>query len=194
MVQRLKSDDYAAIVERMTASQDIIDIDHAITGIFTEGAEMADAFKRYKYYGTELDTVNLKEEIGDLLWYTQLLCYALGTTMDEAMDTNEAKLKARFGDKFSEEAAVTRDLDTEREILETPAGEGDTVCNLTEYLALGRWLDNPGRMPVKEGTLIDFVHKDGEEYFSEPCGVDACECWELDDCGPGTIVKWRLAQ
>lgn len=117
-VQRLKSKNYIEIANRMMASPTVIDIDHAITGIYTEGAEMADAFKRYKYYGTELDTVNLKEEVGDLLWYTQLLCYALGTTLDEAMDVNEAKLKARFGDKFTEEAAVNRDTEAEREILE----------------------------------------------------------------------------
>ena len=34
------------------------------------------------------------------------------------MDTNIAKLKARYGDKFTEQAASERDLDTEREILE----------------------------------------------------------------------------
>ena len=176
MVQRLKSDDYEAIAKRMTASPENIDIDHAITGIFTEGAEMADAFKRYKYYGTELDEVNLKEEVGDLLWYTQLLCAALGTTIDEAMDVNEAKLKSRFGDKFSEDAAVNRDTDVERVILEE-----------------GTWITNTGEMPVAVGTLIDFIHRDGETYYNVPCGAGSAISWGLD-IGPGTIVKWRLAQ
>jgi hypothetical protein len=34
------------------------------------------------------------------------------------MEKNIAKLKARYGDKFSEESAEHRDLKTEREILE----------------------------------------------------------------------------
>jgi NTP pyrophosphatase (non-canonical NTP hydrolase) len=198
MVQRLKASDYEAIAERMTTTPQVIDIDHAITGIFTEGAEMADAFKRYKYYGTELDTVNLKEEIGDLLWYVQLLCASLDTTIEEAMDTNEAKLKARFGESFTEAAAVTRDLETEREILENKSSHepGLTFLEnddpLATFLSEGRWLTNLGRRPTKEGTLIDFVHEDGTEFFSEPCGYDYSFNWELD-MGAGTIVKWRLA-
>jgi NTP pyrophosphatase (non-canonical NTP hydrolase) len=196
MVQQLKASDYEAIAERMTATPRVIDIDHAITGIFTEGAEMADAFKRYKYYGTELDTVNLKEEIGDLLWYVQLLCSSLDTTIEEAMDTNEAKLKARFGDSFSEEAAVTRDLEVEREVLENKSSHEPGLTSLETdplavFLAERNWLDNPGRRPTKKGILIDCVHEDGEEFYSVPCGTGPSYNWELD-MGTGTIVKWRL--
>jgi hypothetical protein len=34
------------------------------------------------------------------------------------MENNIAKLKARYGEKFSEDRAVNRDLKTERKILE----------------------------------------------------------------------------
>jgi NTP pyrophosphatase (non-canonical NTP hydrolase) len=177
MVQRLKSDDYLVIANRMIASPEIIDIDHAINGIHTEGAELADQFKRYKYYGTELDYVNIKEEVGDLLYYVQLLAAAAGFTLEEAMDSNEDKLNARFGDGFSEDAAVNRDLDKERATLER---------DVYGYTA------NIGEMPVDEGTLIDFEHHDGQEFFSKPCGTGACSNWELG-IGDGTVVKWRLA-
>lgn len=147
MVQTLKSDDYQVIFDRMTASKEIVDIDHGITGIHTEGGELADAFKRYKYYGTELDYVNIKEEVGDLLWYVQLLAKACNFTMEEAMDMNEAKLRKRFGDKFTEEQAIHRDLDTEREILEGElSGE--------EY-----------------DTLVYETHSSGDECGSTGCPI-----------------------
>ena len=43
---------------------------------------------------------------------------SVGSSFDEAMEKNIAKLKARYGDKFSEEAAVERDLGKERSVLE----------------------------------------------------------------------------
>ena len=130
MVQRLKSDNYDDICYRLS-DPDMIDLNHAILGIFTEGAELADAFKRFLFYGTELDTVNLKEETGDLLYYVQLAAKVGGFTSDEAMDTNEAKLEARYGDKFSNEKAVNRDLDTEREILESATHQSGDECGTT---------------------------------------------------------------
>lgn len=178
MVQRLKSKDYEGIAERKTATLAIMDMDHAITGIFTEGGEMADALKRHFYYGTELDLVNLQEECGDIVWYLQLLVKALGTTLEEVMDTNEAKLKARYGDKFTEESAVNRNLEAERQILE----EGEEG-----------WEVNTGEMPVAKGTLIDIIHRDGEHFYSQQSGSDFCQDWEIID-NPGDIMKWRQAQ
>lgn len=42
----------------------------------------------------------------------------LGVSFDDIQEKNIAKLKARYGAKFSEVAALNRDLDTERKILE----------------------------------------------------------------------------
>jgi len=42
-------------------------------------------------------------------------CYDLNT--EEIFDINIQKLKARYGDKFSSERAINRDLETERKIL-----------------------------------------------------------------------------
>lgn len=46
---------------------------HAQMGIMTECGELADQIKRHLFYGTELDIVNVKEEIGDIMWYTAIL-------------------------------------------------------------------------------------------------------------------------
>jgi hypothetical protein len=38
--------------------------------------------------------------------------------LEECFEKNIAKLKARYGEKFSSEMAINRDLETERNILE----------------------------------------------------------------------------
>lgn len=91
---------------------------HAAFGIQTEGGEFTDQLKRHVFYGKELDKVNLTEELGDVLWYVALACNALGIDMQDVMGRNIAKLQARFPEKFTEENALERDLDSERGILE----------------------------------------------------------------------------
>lgn len=91
---------------------------HACLGLMSEVGEIADALKKHIIYGKELDLINMMEESGDFKWYDALLLTAIKRTMQESMEKNIAKLRARFGDKFSAAAALTRDLDAERRILE----------------------------------------------------------------------------
>jgi len=91
---------------------------HAGIGLATESAEFLDALKKHVFYGKELDKVNLKEEIGDLMWYCAIALDELGATFDEVQNTNINKLKARYPEKFTKERAEVRDLKTERKILE----------------------------------------------------------------------------
>ena len=91
---------------------------HMILGMQTESAEIADVYKKHIAYGKELDLVNIKEELGDQMWYIANLCNLHGWDLRDIMSTNIKKLEARFPDKFSQEKALNRDLKTEREILE----------------------------------------------------------------------------
>lgn len=91
---------------------------HAAMGLTTESGELFDALKRHLVYGKPLDRTNLIEEAGDILWYLALLLDTVHSDFDEAMEKNVAKLKARFGEKFTEAAALDRDLNKEREALE----------------------------------------------------------------------------
>ena len=114
---RTVSDNYEAISGRMTTQQNI-DLLHAGIGLATEGGEFLDALKKHIFYGKELDTVNLAEELGDILWYVALAMRALDTTFDEQMDINIKKLSARYPEKFDEFLAENRNLQIERDILE----------------------------------------------------------------------------
>lgn len=90
---------------------------HAGIGLSTEAGEFLDALKKHIFYGKDLDRVNLAEELGDLFWYMAIVADELGFEFESVMEKNIAKLKARYGEKFSEEKAESRDLKTEREIL-----------------------------------------------------------------------------
>ena len=90
---------------------------HAIYGLCTEAGEISEALLKATQSGS-FDEVNLKEEAGDLLWYLAMLFRELDTDFPEVAATNINKLKARFPEKFTQDKAYNRDLDSEREILE----------------------------------------------------------------------------
>lgn len=91
---------------------------HAGIGLSTEAGEFLDALKKHIFYGKELDKVNLAEEIGDLFWYLAIASDELNIDFESVMERNIQKLKARYGEKFSEEKAEDRNLNVERNILE----------------------------------------------------------------------------
>jgi NTP pyrophosphatase (non-canonical NTP hydrolase) len=91
---------------------------HMVMGIATEAGELLDAYKKHFAYGKELDTVNVGEEIADIMWYVSNLCRILNIDMHEMLDRNISKLKARYPEKFDSKKALNRDLDKERNILE----------------------------------------------------------------------------
>jgi NTP pyrophosphatase (non-canonical NTP hydrolase) len=91
---------------------------HYVLGAGTEVAELQDAVKKHIAYNKPLDVVNIKEEISDCLWYLARISDLYGWTFEEIMELNINKLKKRYGDKFTEEAAINRNIVEERKILE----------------------------------------------------------------------------
>lgn len=96
----------------------LMDNIHMVLGMQTESAELADVLKKNIAYGKEIDWVNIKEEIGDLMWYVANMCNINGWDLRDILDTNIKKLEARYPEKFTKENATNRDLVKEREILE----------------------------------------------------------------------------
>lgn len=117
----MEINNYQAEAARTCANIDggILDDVHMILGFVTESAEVADVYKKYIAYKKELDLVNVKEELGDLLWYIANMCNMHGWDLRDIMQTNIDKLKARYPEKFTEQHALNRDLNKERSILES---------------------------------------------------------------------------
>lgn len=114
----LKTDhkSYDHVAARFTPSMSRLT--HAALGLSTEANEFCDQLKKHLIYGKELDKVNLIEELGDLCWFIAMACDELGTNFEEIQQININKLKARYGEKYSDDKALNRNLSNERNILE----------------------------------------------------------------------------
>lgn len=87
---------------------------HSIVGIATESVELLELLG-----GEGFDRVNFLEELGDLNWYEAIGIDAVDGNFESVLNTNIAKLKKRYPDKFTKEAANNRDLSEERSVLES---------------------------------------------------------------------------
>jgi NTP pyrophosphatase (non-canonical NTP hydrolase) len=114
------------IIRQRISVEQILCLLHGGIGLATESGEFLDGLKKHIFYGKPIDAVNLAEEMGDLFWYIAVICTALGITFEDVMEHNIAKLKARYGDKFSEHNANNRNLERERRILEEVIDEINT--------------------------------------------------------------------
>lgn len=102
---------------------------HGIIGVISETLELGDNLITSLYGGDELDTGNIKEEVGDILWYLARLSKACGFTLSEAMDGNIAKLEVRHLNKtggFNPDAATEEGRDREAEQAAAEAASSQT--------------------------------------------------------------------
>ena len=60
--------------------------------------------------------------MGDADWYMNLACDVLHTTMQVIEQANIKKLAKRYGEKFSKDAALLRDLGAELDVLKENLG------------------------------------------------------------------------
>lgn len=81
---------------------------HAAMGISGEAGELMDAVKKHILYNKALDVTNVKEELGDLLWYMSLMLDEVGSSFEEVMKMNHDKLEKRFPGGFTEKLAQER--------------------------------------------------------------------------------------
>jgi NTP pyrophosphatase (non-canonical NTP hydrolase) len=65
---------------------------HAGFGLMTEVGEILDTYKRHQFYKTELDTKNLIEETGDVLWYISLGYHSMGKEMPASAPVPSSKI------------------------------------------------------------------------------------------------------
>jgi len=94
---------------------------HAAIGMFTESGEMLEALKG-ALEGVEFDKVNFVEELGDSDWYKAIAHDEIGIPETAARAIVIAKLEKRYPEKYTDEAALNRDIGAEREVLEAGVG------------------------------------------------------------------------
>lgn len=93
----------AAIPEENTDGR----MKHGAFGLASEAGEVCGILQKV-YQGHELDNTHMAKELGDCLWMIAEICSAIGITMDEVMQMNIDKLKARYPQGFEAEKSLHR--------------------------------------------------------------------------------------
>ena len=71
----------------------------ASVGMCAEAGEFTEVVKKIVFQGKEPSEENLfhlKRELGDIMWYVAQACMGLGVSLDEVIEMNVDKLKARY--------------------------------------------------------------------------------------------------
>ena len=72
------------------------DLLHMAVGVSGEAGELLDAIKKHVIYQKPLDVENVKEELGDLLFYMSNLMQSVGLSFEEVLQHNVDKLSVRY--------------------------------------------------------------------------------------------------
>ena len=81
--------------------------DHALKGMVSEIGELHGIYQKV-YQGHRPDPEHQKKEVGDLLWFIAEYCTAMCWTLEEVMQMNIDKLKARYPEGFDSEKSLHR--------------------------------------------------------------------------------------
>ncbi len=88
-----------------------LDILHGAVGVSGEGGELLDAIKKCWIYNKPMTpevVANLKEEMGDALFYIQHIANVLGVSIEELIMQNMEKLTKRYPQGYNDKAALER--------------------------------------------------------------------------------------
>ena len=92
--------------------------------LYDRVAELQDLIKKFVAYNKEINTEIELFLLNEIYQYILTIAYSYGVDIEDGLEKNIAKLKKRYPEKFDENLAVNRDLETERKIL-----EGDKISN-----------------------------------------------------------------
>lgn len=105
----MTANEYQALAAR-TINHDSTAYDqvrHALHGIAAETGEIHSIHQKL-YQGHIFDHEHEKKEVGDLLWFIAELCTARGWKLEDVMQENINKLRARYPDGFDADRSLHR--------------------------------------------------------------------------------------
>lgn len=107
-------------------------LNNAARGMAGDVGEVNTCIQQALEYGRQLNLVNLKEELGDVLWRIVQACDAVGFTLEEVMQANVAKLLKRYPDKYTDFLADedNRNREAEFQALKADARDMQTTIPL----------------------------------------------------------------
>ena len=82
---------------------------NGVMGLCGESGEAIDIVKKHLAQGHELNREALIKELGDVAWYLAETAYALDVPLEEVLQRNIDKLKARYPQGFETEKSICRE-------------------------------------------------------------------------------------
>lgn len=84
-------------------------LSNGLMGLNGEAGEAIDILKKHLFQGHDLDREHLAKELGDVAWYLAVSADALGYSLEQILQMNIDKLRARYPDGFEAERSVNRE-------------------------------------------------------------------------------------
>ena len=81
---------------------------HALHGMVSEIGELHGLYQK-QYQGHKMDPRHAQKELGDLLWFIAEWCTAYGLSLEDIMQMNIDKLRARYPEGFDAEHSLHRE-------------------------------------------------------------------------------------
>ncbi len=81
---------------------------NASFGLSGETGELNDMLKKTIFHKHPLEKEKMKKELGDIMWYVAMMCESMHFDLDEIMQMNIDKLKARYPEGFDPEKSQHR--------------------------------------------------------------------------------------
>lgn len=81
---------------------------NGVMGLCGESGEAIDIVKKHLAQGHPLDKEHLINELGDIAWYLAETATVLGVDLEEVLQRNIDKLKARYPEGFDTEKSQNR--------------------------------------------------------------------------------------
>lgn len=104
--------EYQTLAQR-TSRRELTPREHLMNGILGlagETGECADLVKKHFYQDGREIIDNLKDEVGDCLWYVVEVASAMGWTLEEVAQHNIEKLEKRYPCGFDADRSLHREV------------------------------------------------------------------------------------
>ena len=82
---------------------------NGVMGLCGEAGEAIDVVKKHLAQGHELDRERLIKQLGDVAWYLAETATALNVTLEEVLEGNLQKLRARYPEGFDARRSLHRE-------------------------------------------------------------------------------------
>ena len=104
----MTGNEYQRLAMRTCTQGSAVDkLRHGVFGLTAEAGEVAGIMQKL-YQGHDFEMHHMKKELGDCLWMIAEICTSMGVPMDEIMELNIDKLRARYPNGFEAERSLHR--------------------------------------------------------------------------------------